>query len=125
MSNYPTPTVGPGFPKIRWSKDPDGTYWAEWLVKLSSEVKTLPLSMAMRSDVLLELSFREGDTLLVKLRSSMKPIRPEVYSHFYQLIRPAFEQGLILNIEGGDMAVHRYVIEGTYPSVPTPQDGKT
>ena len=59
------------------------------------------------------LSTRSEDVLLVTLVSDTKSILPEVYSVFYRLIRPAFDGGLVTRIEGGDLDVHRYIIEGT------------
>lgn len=115
MNGYQAPSSGPGFPEIRWSAGPDGIYIAEWLVGFLGEAELLPLALATRSGIRFELSLQERGVLRVALHSSMKPNRPEVYGCFYQLIRPAFDQCLILSIEGGEMNVHRYVIEGTYP----------
>ena len=115
MSGYQAPDGGPGFPEIHWSKTDNGGYRSEWNVRLAGPSKLLPLALAASPGLRVELEFIGEVELIVRILSTMKPNRPEVYSHFYQLLRPAFDAGLIRAIDGGDMAVHAYVFRGTCP----------
>ena len=113
MSDYQLPAKTPGFPRIRWHQRSDGRFSAEWEVEHSGGDRLLPLALRAEVGVDILLSSPSENRLLVQLVSDAKSIQPEVYSVFYQLIRPAFERGLIARIEGGDLEVHRYIIEGT------------
>lgn len=114
MSNYKLPDRGPGFPRIRWHRGADGRFEAEWLVELVATAPAcIPLAIRRTNDVEIHLSFPREHTLLVRLNSRLKPIRPEVYAVFYQLIQPSFDLGFVASIEGGDLSVHEYVIRGT------------
>ncbi len=116
MSGYSLPSPGPGFPKIRWWQRPDGRYVAEWVVKLVPTAPSpVPLALALTNGVDIEIMATPDSGLILRLVSDAKSLRPDVYSVFYQLIRPAFEQGLIASVEGGDLDAHRYIVLGTAP----------
>ena len=115
MSEYQVSFEGPArFPEIRWSQRPDGRFCAEWSVELLATAPSpLPLALRLTGDVDIEISQPRAGVLVVRLVSDAKSTRPEVFSVFYLLIRPAFERGFIAAIEGGDLDVHRYFIEAT------------
>lgn len=43
--------------------------------------------------------------MVMWLASSHNPLRPDVYSAFYKLHRPAYGSGLIRAIQSGDMSM--------------------
>jgi hypothetical protein len=114
MSDYKFSPGGPTkFPAIRWKQLDDGRYEAEWLVEFEPR-PVIPLLARLDPSVHVELSFPSGRQMLVRLTSEFKTLRPDVYSVFYQLIRPAFDAGLIRSIEGGDLETHAFTMNGTF-----------
>jgi len=92
----------PGFPAIRWHRREDGLFVAEWEVTYDGD-GPLPLALVPEPDVEIRIARLAPQRIRVSLTARMKPIRPEVYSVFYRLIRPAFDDGRLVEIEGGDL----------------------